>query len=118
MGHDEVKFVCFDLGGVLVKLATGWDDACSRAGVSLSHHDSAAWERHRQLLAQYEAGEFDESGYVSRVPECLPGVATDDISRAFDAYLLGPYPGVEGLLLDLHANGLVTGCLSNTNDRH
>jgi HAD superfamily hydrolase (TIGR01509 family) len=115
---SEVKFVCFDLGGVLVKLATGWNHACRRAGVSLNHHDPAAWQRHRELLARYETGEFDEAAYLLRVPECLPGVAPDDISRAFDAYLLGPYPGVEELLLDLRDNGIVTGCLSNTNERH
>src|SRR5688572_14461546 len=29
----SVRLVCFDLGGVLVRIARGWDDACRRAGV-------------------------------------------------------------------------------------
>src|SRR3954468_19972284 len=116
--RSEAKFVCFDLGGVLVRLATGWEDACRRAGVTLQHGDPLAWQRHRELLARYETGELDEAGYLALVPECLPGVTPDTINGAFDAYLLGPYPGVEELLLELRARGLVTGCLSNTNERH
>ena len=119
MPKSRVEFVCFDLGGVLVRLATGWEDACRRANVSLNHHDPAAWQRHRELLARYETGEFDEAGYLARLPECLPGVTADTVCRAFDAFLLGPYPGVEELLLALRAtDGVVTGCLSNTNQRH
>ena len=114
----SVRFVCVDLGGVLVRLASGWEDACRRAGVTLPHGDPAAWQRHRELLALYEAGEVDEAGYLARVPACLPGVTPEVINGAFDAYLLGPYPGVGELLLELHARGLVTGCLSNTNERH
>ena len=113
-----VKFVCFDLGGVLVRLATGWEDACQRAGVALAHGDAAGWERHRELMVGYESGMFDEAGYLSRVGECLPGVTADAVTKAFDAYLLGPYPGTAGLLADLRSRGAVTGCLSNTNERH
>ena len=31
---DAVRLVCFDLGGVLVRLASGWEDACRRANVA------------------------------------------------------------------------------------
>jgi HAD superfamily hydrolase (TIGR01509 family) len=115
---SELKFVCFDLGGVLVRLATGWEDACRRAGVTLDHSDAAAWQSHRELLARYETGEFDEAAYLTRVPECLPGVTAESVCRAFDAYLLGPYPGAEELLVELRGNRIVIGCLSNTNERH
>lgn len=115
---SEVRFVCFDLGGVLVRLATGWEDACQRAGVTMNQPDASARQRHSELLASYETGQLDEAGYLAHVPECLPAVTPDTISRAFDAYLLGPYPGVEELLVGLRGAGIVTGCLSNTNERH
>jgi hypothetical protein len=35
-----------------------------------------------------------------------------------DAYLIGPYPGVNELLDDVHAKGIKTACLSNTNENH
>jgi HAD superfamily hydrolase (TIGR01509 family) len=113
-----VKFVCFDLGGVLVRIVRDWTEACGRAGVSLHHTDQAAWGRHHDLMVRYETGEFNEAGYLDRVPECVPGATRDAVIRIFDAWLLGLYPGANELIVELKARGLVTGCLSNTNDRH
>jgi putative hydrolase of the HAD superfamily len=117
MSWSPVRLVCFDLGGVLVRIARDWPDACRRAGVQIAI-DPAAWERHRALSLRYEAGEFDEAGYLRELPACLPGVPTEHVRRVFDAWLLGLYPGAAELLRDLKRRGLKTACLSNTNDRH
>jgi HAD superfamily hydrolase (TIGR01509 family) len=114
----DVKFVCFDLGGVLVRIVKDWTEACRQAGVSLHHTDQDAWRRHHDLMIQYETGEFDEAGYLDRVPASVPGATRDAVVRIFDAWLLGLYPGAPELIADLRAKGLSTGCLSNTNDRH
>jgi putative hydrolase of the HAD superfamily len=115
---QDVRLVVFDLGGVLVRIARNWVDACERAGVSLAADDPAAWGKHQQLLLRYESGELDESGYLRELPGCLPGVSVESVNRAFDAWLLGMYPGAAELIAELKRHGIATACLSNTNERH
>jgi glucose-1-phosphatase len=117
MSSSPVRLVCFDLGGVLVRIARDWPDACRRAGVQLEI-DPSLWERHHELSLRYETGEFDEAGYLRELPACVPGVPAEHVRRIFDAWLLGLYPGAADLLRDLKRRGLTTACLSNTNDRH
>lgn len=117
MSSSPVRVVCFDLGGVLVRIARDWPDACRRAGVDVPV-DPLAWERHHSLLVRYETGQFDEAGYLRELPACLPDVRPEHVGRIFDAWLLGLYPGAAELLRDLKRRGLTTACLSNTNDRH
>lgn len=113
-----VRLVCFDLGGVLVRIVRNWVEACDRAGVRLGAGDPSAWRRHEALLRRYETGELDEAGYRRELPACLPGVSLDDVDRGFDAWLLGMYPGAAELIDELKSRGLRTACLSNTNERH
>jgi putative hydrolase of the HAD superfamily len=114
-----VRLVCFDLGGVLVRIARGWDDACRRAGVELPHVGADAWARHHDLMLRYETGEIDEAAYICEAPAVVGGGVTGDaIVRVFDAWLLGMYPGAAEVIDDLRFRGFKTGCLSNTNARH
>jgi HAD superfamily hydrolase (TIGR01509 family) len=119
MVATSVRLVCFDLGGVLVRIARGWDDACRRAGVSLPHSGEDAWRSHHDLMLRYETGETDEAGYMCEAPALVGGGVTGDaIVRVFDAWLLGMYPGAAEMLDELRSRGLKTACLSNTNARH
>ncbi len=113
-----VRFVCFDLGGVLVRVARDWADACARAGVAIAAPSDEEMRLHRDLMVRYETGHLDEAGYLAEVPRCVPGVEPDAVVRVFDAWLLGLYPGAADLIDDLRSRGLRVGCLSNTNDRH
>ena len=118
MTSEPVRLVCFDLGGVLVRIARDWADACRRAEVDASALTPDVLERHHALMLRYETGEIDEAGYFHQIPACVPQVAPDAIARVFDAWLLGMYPGAEQLIDDLRAAGVRTACLSNTNHRH
>ena len=114
-----IRLVCFDLGGVLVRIARDWQDACGRAGVELPHTTAENRERHRALMLRYETGEIDDAAYLREAPGCVgEGVAAEQVVRVFDAWLLGMYPGAADLLVELKARGLKTACLSNTNARH
>lgn len=117
--QTSARLVCFDLGGVLVRLARGWDDACRRAGVELPHAGAAAWAQHHELMLRYETGDVDEAGYCAAAPGIVGGgIRAEAIVRVFDAWLLGMYPGAAELIDELRARGLKTACLSNTNARH
>jgi HAD superfamily hydrolase (TIGR01509 family) len=121
MGESKtsIGLVCFDLGGVLVRIARGWEDACKRAGVTLPHVDANAWSRHHELMLRYETGEIDEAGYCCDAPAIIGGgVHVDAIVKVFDAWLLGMYPGAAELIDELNGRGVATACLSNTNARH
>ena len=116
---SPVRLVCFDLGGVLVRIARNWEDACRLAGVEMPHTTAAHWDRHHALMRRYETGEIDHAGYLREAPGCVgEGVAAEQIVRVFDAWLLGMYPGAADLLDELKRRGLKTACLSNTNARH
>ena len=119
MPTSPIQLVCFDLGGVLVRIARNWEDACRRAGVDLRHVPDAGWERHHALMLRFETGEIDDAGYLKEAPGCVGGgVAPEQIVKVFDAWLLGMYPGAIELIDELRSRGVKTACLSNTNPRH
>jgi putative hydrolase of the HAD superfamily len=119
MPDTSVKLVCFDLGGVLVRIARGWQDAWARAALGPPTLDDDAWLRHHDLMLRYETGDLDEAAYLHEAPAVVGGGITDHaLAKVFDAWLLGMYPGAAEMLEELHARGLKTACLSNTNARH
>ena len=62
---------------------------------------------------------FDCDVFFRRVAETTGGVYTpDEIRRVHDAWVLEEYPGVGELIDRVHAAGLETGVLSNTNHAH
>ncbi len=115
----KIELVCFDLGGVLVRLVrNGWQGACDRANVTIDVNDAKVWAKHTMLLNQLELGQIDEATYLAALPDCLPGIDTAHALRAFDAWLLGMYPGAEAMIDEIKSRGVKTACLSNTNARH
>jgi len=114
-----IRLLCFDLGGVLVRLSKNWQDVCSRAQIPFPNPaDQHHWQAHVSLLRQLELGQIDQPTYESRLPTCLPMYEVTQVLRAFDAWLLGLYPGVPSLLSDLKQKKIPTAILSNTNPRH
>jgi FMN phosphatase YigB (HAD superfamily) len=116
--HEAIRLVCFDLGGVLVRIARGWDDAWRRAGVDYPFASAEAWARHHELMLRFETGDVDEPGYLTEAPAIIPAMSPNAIVKVFDAWLLGMYPGAVELLDELSSRGVKTACLSNTNARH
>ncbi len=119
MPGTSVQLVCFDLGGVLVRIARNWEDACRRVGVDLPHATDDGWARHHELMLRFETGQIDDAGYVKEAPGCVGGgVDREQIVKVFDGWLLGMYPGAAELIDELRTRGVRTACLSNTNPRH
>src|SRR4051812_50021041 len=98
IAKTSVKLVCFDLGGVLVRIAKGWVDACQRAGVDLPHANESVWERHKNLMLRYETGEIDAAGYMAEAPGVIGGGGEPDaLLEGVDARLAGVYPPAPGV---------------------
>jgi glucose-1-phosphatase len=113
-----VKLICFDLGGVLIRLCDGWQHACQRAGVTpckpITDDDK---KQLVELVHHEEVGGLDDGEFFSLAAPLLGLSAADSVAMS-DAWLCGPFPGIEPLIDSLNDAGLTTACLSNTNDNH
>lgn len=117
----QVRCVVFDLGGIMVRICRSWAQGCAAAGVAHAEAPQTpelAAHRH-DLVRRYELGKLGTEEFVAGLALALGGVYTHEQVRAVhDAWLLGQYAGAEELVDELHALGLVTGVLSNTNAGH
>lgn len=113
------QLVVFDLGNVLVRIATGWPHACELAGVTppATAPSPSALAALHDLVVRSDRGQIDIVSFCAEVSPHL-GLSLADVRRLCDAYVRGHFPGVPQLLTDLRSAGVRTACLSNTNDNH
>lgn len=121
MTDRPIELVCFDLGGVLVRICRSWQEACARIGLEVRH--SEAWDENRTarrvVTQQYGTGRIDCGSYARQIAQLTGGLYTaQEIMRVHDAWTIEDYPDVSDLLTRLNAAGLPTACLSNTNHSH
>lgn len=119
MSPSPVELVVFDIGGVLVKVAESWAETLRRAGVDappalLARMAEVDWV---PVMVAYETGRLEPEAFAERVV-ALSGLEVDAVRRVMDAWLVGPYDGVEELVEALERAPVETACLSNTNARH
>ncbi len=108
-----MKVVCFDLGGVLVRITLNVAEAGRRAGV-LGLPDISFGEM--ECLLDYQSGRMDTNEYVSVLAHALERT-TDEAVAVHNHVLIEPYPGTLELIQSLNGQ-LKTACLSNTNGLH
>ena len=126
MGVDasDVTVVCFDLGGVVVRIARSWDEACVRAGVEVRDperfHDPGLKQQRRDLSNRYQAGDIDCEAFFEGVADLTDGLyVPEEVRAVHDAWIFEDYPGMGALIDHLNAQPHArTACLSNTNHRH
>ena len=122
MGQGSVQLVVFDLGGVLVRITRSWLEAFERAGVPQPtpwrDADGRPGEAVVELTRLFQLGQMNEGQMLDRVHAAVEGCSRSQAADVLDAWLIEPYPGIEGLFERSTAAGLTTACLSNTNERH
>lgn len=114
--------ICFDWGGVILRICRTWSEACAAAGLPV-RPGSESGESHpgrRDIVRAHQEGRLEFDDYTRRLSAAFDHLYTpDEIARIHDAWLLHEYPGVADLIADLHARPhLRTALLSNTNQRH
>lgn len=122
MSSARVRLVCFDWGGVILRICRAWPEACAAAGLPArpgveggeSSHGRAA------IVRSHQEGRISFEQYTRELSRSLGGVYTpDEVAMVHDAWLLHEYDGVAALIDELHAAGSAeTALLSNTNERH
>jgi putative hydrolase of the HAD superfamily len=116
---DNIQLLIFDLGRVMVDICNDWQEAASRAGVTL---DMAAYlpahdEINGPLLTAMETGRINIDEFVDGICD-LTQLSTMDVKTAFLKWLKSPMPGMIELVTDLKKQGYQTACLSNTSHMH
>jgi FMN phosphatase YigB (HAD superfamily) len=117
----EVRLVCFDLGGVLVRIRTQWADLCRAANLDVRGESGGdvAERARRRLSDALQLGELSPEAWTAELGAALGGLYTrEEIAALHDAVLVEEYAGVRALIDDLHRAGVATACLSNTNAVH
>ncbi|HET9957523.1 MAG TPA: HAD family hydrolase [Polyangiaceae bacterium] len=116
-----VELVCFDLGGVLIRIAHHFDEGCAQAGLVLRPlpKDHATVAARRRLTELLGTGQIQEHEWAERVSSLLKGLySSEEILRIHHAFSRGEYDGASALIREIHERGVTTACLSNTNHAH
>lgn len=114
-----VKVVCFDVGGVLIRIAHFWLDAAAHAGVSVrSEISPAASLTDSPLFSAYQRGAVSEEAYLTDLQDYLGLPSIDDADLVHRHIMIEPFPGVDQIVKSLNLAGILTACLSNTNGPH
>lgn len=115
------RVVCFDLGGVVVRICRSFEEAALAASVPLRPlpTDAQSLERRRDLIERHQLGQLDARGFHASLAEALGELySAAEVARVHAAVLRGEYPGIESTIRSIGARGIMTACLSNTNDDH
>lgn len=115
--------VCFDLGGVVVRIHGAWEQAAAGAGLSgalpstwSSRETVNTWQ---QAHLAHHRGQLTSQQYFETVAQLSAGhYSARDVERVHHGWLIEEYPGMSELAARITARGHVTACLSNTNDYH
>lgn len=119
-----VRIVCFDLGGVVVRICRTWEEACARAGIDVRDPERfaapALRELRHRITDDYMAGRMSCAEYWDRIAAATDALyCAADIRAVHRAWTCEDYPGIEALIDRLNATpGITTACLSNTNHTH
>lgn len=119
---SSIQLVCFDLGGVLIRICRSWAEGCRAAGVPVRSDfasDPSGANGHRQLSRRHQTGRIACAQFFQEMSATCDGLYSPaEIERIHDAWIMGEYPGVSTLIDRIHAAGVTTAALSNTNASH
>lgn len=111
----KIKAVCFDLGGVLVRIGSDWNSVAQRAGIKIAEgHGSFSTSR---AFEKYQIGLTSDNEYEVGLQaefQILP----NESRILHNAILEEEYEGIPELVQMLVQRDVRVGCLSNTNSLH
>ncbi|MHB0939964.1 MAG: HAD family hydrolase [Armatimonadota bacterium] len=118
---STIRAVVFDIGGVMIRLAYGWQRACAASGIDFRpFDDTPAYRAALEVLeTEYGHGRITPDEYFTRLHALMRGLYTrDELQAIHGAVIQEEFPGIESLVRALKAGGLFTACLSNTCASH
>lgn len=114
----DSRVVVFDLGGVMAEISHTWEEAAKCAGVPCANLSGGATRLSAcPAFDLYQGGKLSLHEYLDGLAEFV-GCAPADALAVHNGILVVEYPGIAELVAEIHAKGIRTGCLSNTNEPH
>lgn len=117
-----VRLVCFDWGGVILRICRSFAEGVRAAGLDLrdGFDEGELYDVRRAAASEYQVGRMGEHEFFEAVSRSMRGAySIEEIALVHDAWLLGEYEGVGELVAEIHERARArTGMLSNTNARH
>lgn len=117
----DASIVVFDLGGVVVRICRSLKEAGDRCGIEVLEEDIAPARRveRRAIHGEYERGRMGCEEFFVAISKTTGGKYTAEQFRVMHMnWIVEEYAGVGELIDELHAKGVATGVLSNTNASH
>lgn len=116
------SLICFDLGGVLLRICRSWAEGCRVVGLPVRASEATDlfaipgwWE----VNADLQAGRIDIDAFSRRFSALIDGLYSPaEIAMVQLAWIHGEYDGAVELVERLHDRGLETAALSNTSHEH
>jgi FMN phosphatase YigB (HAD superfamily) len=121
MKPAAIKIVCFDVGGVLVRIHRSWPEVCRAVGLEARDNWSAEApaQAHQTMMDLFGTGQIAEDEWAERLSIALNGAYTAaELTRIHAAWPRDEYQGATQMIDELHAAGVETACLSNTTHSH
>ena len=118
---QPMKVVCFDLGGVLVRISRSWQEACERAGIDPALADLASINMLKASgnAARFQRGEIEFEEFIAGQVEQLEcRVNETDLKRIHANWLVEGVSEMTSVIERINQAGLVTASLSNTDPEH
>ena len=121
MDEQRVRLVCFDLGGVIIRICQTWEERVAAAGLEM--RNAAHWDKigptRDTLMVRYMTGGITGRQFARQLSEALDGQYKPvEIMAIHDAWLIDEYEDVGTIVDRLHQVGLDTAALSNTTPEH
>ena len=117
----QIKLVCFDLGGVIIRLCQTWQERCSAAGLELRKPEfwDAIDPKRDVLLMQYMTGQLTGDVFTQKFSEHIDQIYNpSEIAKIIDAWLVDEYEGMSQIVDQLHKIDMDTAALTNTTLEH
>ena len=103
----------------MVRIHPTWGEAAEHAGVATRCRPEALDELGGfPAFEAFQAGDLHAAPFLAALAAHLGLASRADAEAVHHAILDEAYPGTEALVQELHAAGIATGCLSNTNALH
>ncbi|MBX3115366.1 MAG: HAD-IA family hydrolase [Fimbriimonadaceae bacterium] len=112
-----IRVVCFDLGGVMVRIRHRWSEILAVMGKELPSGFKADRLAEHQLLSNYQASEISEEAFIAKLANELD-LSREDAKIAHGMILMEEYSGASILVDEIKSGGIKAACLSNTNALH
>lgn len=121
MRSSAIRLVVFDIGGVMIDLAHGWDTLCACIGVPYRPIDFCAHAQAEYALLEHEleCGRISTRAFATRI-SCLTGgrYTPEELCAMYLAVIRDEFPGISDVIDRMKAAGIHTACFSNTCELH